>query len=200
MSPPECTRRRQKGDDEGVARPPAHQASPFAIGWMMVPICERRQNQSELPIYSQDSRAAYLGDHPREREFLMRAPRRPFRADRLREARLVLGRARVRVRQILGLILGCLLVLAFADDDVRLAKVVPLGDFDAGDFARELFRVLRLFDALASPGTLQGRRRSQRWGRRTISREVGRTQPGSVRSSSFGASASSSRRFSAAKS
>ena len=94
-------------------------------------------------------------DHdPGHRQLLVCRPRCPLRSDRLTQAGLVLGRARVRVGQVLGLVLGCLLVLLLRDDDVGLSEIVSLGDLDTGHLLDELLRVARLLDSASTPGTL----------------------------------------------
>lgn len=61
----------------------------------------------------------------------------------------MLRRTRVRERQVLEEVLGGLLVLLLADDDVGERGVLPLARLDAGDLGDELARVLGLLDALA---------------------------------------------------
>ena len=71
----------------------------------------------------------------------MSRPRRPLSSDGLGQASLVLSSAGVRVRKVLGLVLGGLLVLLLRDDDVRLSEIMSFRDVDTGDLLDEFLRV-----------------------------------------------------------
>ena len=79
---------------------------------------------------------------------------RPLGAQRRAQLVLVLGGTRVRERQVLEEVLGRLLVLLLADDDVRVTRILALLGLDAGNLGDELLGVARFLDALAGPCTL----------------------------------------------
>lgn len=97
---------------------------------------------------------------------------------------LVLGCACVREGQVLEEVLGRLLVLLLADDDVRVVGILALGRLESWDLGDELARVLRLLDSLAGPCSLERRVSTMYHG---LGEKRERTHPGSVLSNSFGA-------------
>jgi hypothetical protein len=97
---------------------------------------------------------AHLLDDLRHRGPLMGCPRVPIRADGSGKARLVLRRARVRVRQVSSEILARLFVLLLRDNDVGSVEVLALMRFETRGGFEELFGGLTRTDAFAGPGSL----------------------------------------------
>lgn len=95
-----------------------------------------------------------LDEDSRDRLVAEDGRRAPLGSQRRPELVLVLSRTRVRERKVLEEVLGGLLVLLLADDDVREARVLALSLLDAGNLRGELLGVASLLDTLARPRTL----------------------------------------------